>query len=684
MPSSSLFIDVETYSTVPLERGLARYSTQVEVTVVAWAVDDGRVHVWDRTRDLTTPPALLVAAEQCDRVTAHNAPFDRTVIEHDIPQLAALLAGKWYCTMAACLRHGLPGGLDKLSTVFRLPEDTAKHDGHALVMLFCKPDKHGQRATRHTHPDEWRRFLKYAGNDITAMREVYRKVPKWNDTPKELALWDLDQTINQRGIAVDAEFAAAAVRATTAERKRLTGRTQEITGEVLDRTTQRDRLLAYLFMEFGVDLPDLKADTVERRLNDPELPEFAKELLRIRQVASKASTAKYRRLLEHELGGRLYNLLQYCGALRTGRWAGRTFQPQNLPRPSLKFPEIEAAIEAVKLGCETDVLDNIMEAMSSAIRSSLVAGPGRKLVVSDYSNIEGRILAWIAGEQWKLEAFANFDAGIGADLYVQAYARSFNVKPEAVTKDARQIGKVQELALGYEGGVGAFVSMAAVYGIDLADLARRAMPTIPKPILMDAEGTWQWAERKGRTMGLPHDVYVVCESLKRLWRNAHPRTEALWEATENAAITAVLNPGREFTAGKLVFDRKGAWLRMRLPSGRYLCYPNPKVDGDKLYYAAWNVYTKSWRHEPTYGGKLVENACQAIARDVMAEGMVRAEAEDFPVVLTVHDELVTEPRATPEFSAERLSAILASGADWTAGLPLAAKGFESKRYRKDD
>jgi DNA polymerase len=679
-----LFIDTETYSPVPIDRGLARYATQVEVMIVTWALDNGPVHVWDRTRDPAIPPALLTAALQCDRVVAHNAQFDSYVIEHDVPDLAVALDGKWYCTMAACLRHGLPGGLDKLSTIFRLTTD-AKHDGKAFIHLFCKPDKHGKRNTRLTHPEAWRDFLAYAKNDIAAMRQVYAKCPKWNDSPFELALWDLDQKINRRGIAVDTAFAAAAVRATTAEQKRLGQRTKELSNDVLDRTTQRDRLLAFLFAEHGVDLPDLKADTVQRRLDDPELPDYVKELLRIRQKASKASTSKYKRVLEQEVAGRLYFLLQYCGALRTGRWAGRSVQPQNLPRPAHDFDEVLFAIDAVLQGAEDVLLDDIMGIMSSAIRSVLVAAPGRKLCVSDLANIEGRTLAWIAGEEWKLQAFREYDAGTGPDLYKLAYARSFRIAPEDVDKPGRQIGKVQELALGYEGGVGAFVAMAATYGMDLEELAERARPAIPANVLADSESTWQWAKRHNRTLGLSQDVYVVCNALKTLWREAHPQTVSLWSRVETAARCAILNPGEVYTAGRLAFDRKGAWLRMRLPSGRYLLYPNPKLEGEKqqIHFAAWNVYRKAWSHEPTHGGKMVENACQAIARDVMADAMPRVEQAGYPIVLTVHDEPVTEPLDSDVFSSDGLSAILATNPEWADGLPLAAAGFETTRYRKE-
>lgn len=685
-----LYLDTETYSPVPIDRGLAKYATQVEVMIVTWAVDDGPVETWDVTNHSTASNAKAVAlaqaAEQCERVIAHNAQFDRAVIQSSMPSMARRLEGKWYCTMAACLRHGLPGGLEKLSTIFKLDDAKSKKKGREYINLFCKPNKNGTRNTRETHPWEWQGFLSYAADDIEAMREIYRKVPKWNDSPFELGLWDLDQTINQRGIAVDVPFAAAAVRATDAEQKRLAKRTQELTDDTVLRATQRDKLLAFLFVEHGVSLPDLKADTVERRLDDPELPDYVKELLRLRQSASKSSTSKYKRLLNLEVAGRLYYLLQYCGALRTGRWAGRNFQPQNLKRPTLKFAEIEMAIEAVMAGAESVLLDDIMEAMSSAIRSALVAGPGKKLVVSDLANIEGRGLAWLAYEDWKLQAFREFDYGTGPDLYKLAYARAFGIDPLDVGDDSleRQIGKVMELALGYEGGVGAFVAMATTYGMDLEELARRALPTIPTATLMDAQGTFRWATKHRRTYGLSEDVYVACESLKRLWRDAHDATVSLWASAENAARTAILNPGNVFHAGRLQFDRKGAWLRMRLPSGRFLLYPNPKLEGaqQQIHYAAWNVYTKSWRHEPTYGGKLVENATQGLARDVMAEGMVGAERAGYPIVLTVHDELVTETLDNDAFSQISLSHYLASTPAWAPGLPLAAKGYQSKRYRK--
>jgi len=679
-----LFIDTETYSSIPLTRGLARYATQVEVTIVAWALGDGPVNVWDATGAETLPADLAAAIDQANRLVAHNAQFDRTVLRNMAWWPSDIPLGTWYCTMARALRHGLPGGLDKLSIVFRLDSSTAKLDGRRFINLFCKPQKDGSRLTRETNPDDWRDFMEYAGRDITSMRAIYADCPSWNDTPFELALWQLDQEINSRGIAVDTVFAAAALHEATAEKKRMAARTEELTDGTVLRATQRDRLLGFLFAEHGVSLPDLKADTVERRLNDPNLGEEVKELLRLRLSSSKSSVTKYKRLLDLEVCGRLHFLLQYCGAPRTGRWGGRDFQPQNLQRPTLKYADVLVAIDAAVAGAADLVLDDIMEAMGSALRSVLVAGHGRKLVASDLAAIEGRMLAWVAGEEWKLQAFRDFDAGVGPDLYKASYGRSFGVPAETVPDDSdeRQIGKVQELALGYQGGVGAFCAMAASYGMDLAELAVRARPSIPAPVLADAEGTWQWAVRKRRTMGLTRDVYVICEALKRLWRDAHPETAALWTVVENAARSATLNPGHEYRAGRLAFDRRGAWLRMRLPSGRFLLYPNPKVEGGELSFMSWNVYTKKWAREPTHGGKLVGNATQGLARDVMAHGMVLADTAGYPIVLTVHDEIVADVPNSDAFSSAELSEFMAVSPAWAVGLPLAAKGFESHRYRK--
>lgn len=680
-----LWIDTETRSPVNLKTaGVVRYAQEGEVMIVTWRVDDGQERCWDCTAHPTPPSDLLYAIEECDEIWAFNAFFDRTMLNTCCIwwQKLRVPLSKWRCVMAQCFAHGLPGSLDHLCQVFKVPDHLRKIDGKNYIQLFCVPRGDGRFNDRHTHPAEWAEFLEYATRDIPAMVEVHRHAPKWN-LPIVNVEWPFDQMVNDRGFAVDEEFAEAAVRATTKEKKRLASRTEDITSGLVHSTTQRDKLLGFLLLEYGVELPDLKADTIERRLEDPELPEFVKELLRIRLQASKSSTTKYNRVLKMAVNGRLYGTLQYCAANRTGRWGGRGFQPHNLQRPTHKFDEILVGIKAMKMECEDLITDNIMALAASCMRSVIVAKEGHKLVVADLSNIEGRKIAWLADEQWKLDAFLAYDQGLGPDLYKMAYARAFGVDPADVDDDdMRQIGKIMELALGFGGGVAAFVSMAAVYGVDLEDMARKARPSIPRHILEEAERIWTWVTKTKKTLGLSKDVYVVCEALKKLWRNAHPKIEQLWADYETAAVNALMYPGQRFNAGKCVFDKKGAWLRVRLPSGRYLCYPSARVESGRISYMGVNAYNKRWHRIDTYGGKLAENITQASSRDILADAMPRAEAEGYRVILTVHDEVNTEVPNEERFTAKRLSAILSTNPKWAPGIPLSAKGFETERYRK--
>ncbi len=412
-------------------------------------------------------------------------------------------------------------------------------------------------------------------------------------------------------------------------------------------------------------------------------------LLSLRLEATKTSTAKYKALVNAASGdARLRNTLQFAGAQRTARWAGRVFQPQNMPRPTPDFDEDqqEMGIAALKGGFADAVFGDVMQLTSNAVRGCIVAAPGHKLVVADLSNIEGRGLAFLAGERWKLKAFAEFDRGIGADLYKLAYARSFNVHPDAVGKPQRQIGKVQELGLGYEGGVAAFLTFAAVYNMDLDELADAVWATAGKEAIENAQGMLEWVKNQHRpTHGLSDQVYVACEVLKRAWRDAHPATEALWRAARDGVTGAILNPGQTYAIGQhLKARRDGAWLRIRLPSGRYLCYLQPQVDDKgQISYQGVDQYTRQWKRIKTYGGKIIENATQAFARDVMAYNMPCIEAAGYPIVLSVHDELLTEPEDRDEFTAEGLSNLLATVPPWAEGIPLAAAGFEARRYRKD-
>jgi DNA polymerase len=332
---------------------------------------------------------------------------------------------------------------------------------------------------------------------------------------------------------------------------------------------------------------------------------------------------------------------------------------------------------------------DVMQLTSDCIRGTIVAAPGKKLVVADLSNIEGRMLAWLAGEDWKLKAFRDFDNGDGHDLYKVAYARSFNVDPADVGKGMkRQIGKVMELGLGYEGGVAAFITFAAVYKMDLAELADAVHSTADKSALARAYKMHEWAMKQASmakvAKSMPQNIYVACEVLKHAWREAHPATVALWAAAKDGVTDAINNPGITFDIGRhLKARRDAAWLRVRLPSGRYLCYLQPKVDdAGQISYMGVNQYTRQWTRIKTYGGKLIENADQASSRDILAANMLTID-ERYPIVLSVHDELLTETPDTDEFSSDELAEMMATNPPWAKGLPLAAAGFEAYRYRKD-
>ena len=685
---TNLYIDCETYSELDLKTvGTYRYAENCEIMLITWSVDDEEVYFWDRTYSHELPVELYEAWLNATTITAHNAMFDRVVLGYEaiIPQAPI---EKWRCTMVQALGHGLPGSLDQLCEILKVPQDKAKiKDGKRLIQLFCKPRPKNSkiiRATRETHPEEWQRFIEYAMADIDAMREVQKRLPAWNyPRAPELSHWHLDQVINDRGVMVDTVSARAMLHAVGREKERLGKKTAELTDGRLESTTQVQATIDYLFEEYGVHTEDLTKAQVSALLGNDEIPEPVKEILRLRKQAGSSSTSKYKALL-NRVGEdqRFRGGIQFSGAARTRRASGRGFQPQNLPsRGLLDDSLVELGIEAVKLGCEDLLFENVMHLASSAIRPMLIAAPGRKFCISDLANIEGRKVAWYANEEWKLEAFRAFDVGTGADLYNLAYARAFNVPVESVTKPQRAIGKVMELMLGYAGGVGAFVTGAAGYGFDLEELSDNIFDTLPKNTVSEAYNFLEWQkDKKGNRYGLSDKAFVTVETLKRLWRNAHPATTQLWSDIQNSAERAVIT-GQRVEVGKLVFDKKGAWLRIRLPSGRFLCYPGIEYDSENgLSYMGVDQFTRKWQRIRTYSGKLLENICQSSARDVLYDSMPIAEENGFPIVLHVHDELVTETRHSK--NVKELEQIMAQGHHWTTGLPLAASGFESQRYRK--
>jgi len=694
--TTNLWLDTETFSETPIKNGTYRYCSDCEIMLLTFAFDDGEVACWDLTKSEPMPDALAEALlDDSITIIAHNVLFDRTVFRlarnaHPILVQAGENIERWQCNLVKALAHSLPGSLATLCEIFNLAEDVAKQkDGKALIRLFCcpRPAKTKlRRATADTHPAEWLRFTEYAKNDIVAMRIINKKIPDYNYPTVELSHWHLDQHINDRGVAVDLELAHAAIAAAEAAKTRLAGECRALTNGEVDSATRRDKLLAHLLLEYGIDLPDLQASTLERRVNDPDLPEAMRELLINRMQASMGSTSKYKSMAKAvNDDGRARGLLQFDGASRTGRWSGRTIQPQNFVRPNKYLAkDWEFSVEAVKAGAAPLFFDNVMEATAGLARAALIPARGKKFVVADLSNIEGRMLAWLAGEEWKLQAFRDFDAGTGHDLYKLAYAKAFKIEPEEVKDDQRQIGKVMELALQYASGVGGFMTFALAYNIDLEELAYTAFDTLPDWAKQEAKEFYGWMLKKKRnTFGLSERAFVTCESLKRMWRAAHPNIVAFWGEIEEAFRSATQQPGKKFVARRCTVSRSGNWLRVLLPSGRSLCYPAPQV-GDKgeLSYMGNNQYTRKWQRVKTYGGKCAENITQSVSCHVLKDAMPGIEAAGYEIVLTVHDETITEAPDTEAFNETQLSELLAANPPWALDMPLAAAGFQGYRYRK--
>lgn len=689
-----LYGDTETFSETPIKHGTHKYSEGAEILLFPYTFDDEPPRCWDLTSEPRMPADLKDGLANPEvQLVFHHVPFDRTLLRNTIG--IDLPIQRFHCTMARALSHGLPGSLDTLSEIFNLPIEKAKmKEGYKLIRKFCMPQPSNQklrRRDRGTDPEDWQRFIDYAKLDIEAMRVLDRKLPRWNYSGSELELWWLDARINDRGIHVDTDLARAAIDAVNRAQEKLKARTGEITSGEVASTTQRDAMLKHILEVYGVDLPDLTMSTVERRMDDPNLPVELKELLAIRLQASSTSTAKYKKLIEGvSSDGRLRGTLQFCGASRTGRWGGRLFQPQNLPKPNLKNDDIDFGIECLKADCEDLFYDDIMELTRNTIRGCITAAPGKKLVISDLASIEGRVLPWLAGEQSELDAYAAFDAGKGPDIYILNYAQTFRIDPAEIKKGdpRRQLGKVMTLFLGFQGSVGAFITGAAAYGIDLDAMAANLINELPGYAMQKAEGSWEWAVKNKRTLDLKKEVYLVCRALTEMWRVAHPKTVQFWYNLEDEVIRAINGPSSvaELKPGA---RRDGNWLRIVLPSGRSVCYPSPRVEQDdegntQISYMGTDQYTRKWQRIKTFSGKLAENVTQAVARDVMAANMPKIEAAGYNIILTCHDEVITETPDTEKFTASGLSALLATNPSWASGLPLAASGYDTFRYRKGD
>lgn len=702
-----LHIDLETRSVVDLKKTGA-YAYAADPTTDVWCAcycfDDGEVKTWLPGEPV--PDEIVEHVLMGGEIFAHNAAFERVIWRYILtPRYGwpAPATSQWRCTMTMAYAMALPGSLENAAPAAGL--DMAKDMvGRRLMLQMSRPRKiEGDVITWWDDPAKLEKLISYCKQDVVVERALEKRLRPLSVS--ELALWHLDQTINDRGVQVDKSLCHAAKKIVQATQLNLDQRMRDVTDKEVTACSNRNQIVAFVKSQ-GVDVDSISKDILEEMLDDQnDLPPKVREVLSLRRESAKASVAKIDALLNGASpeDDRAKGLLQFHAAT-TGRWGGRRFQPQNLKRPDEE--DIDTAIEVVATG-DYDYVASMYEqplsVVGDTLRGMIYAAPGHRVVAADYSNIEGRVLAWLAGEDWKLKAFREFDEGTGHDLYKLTAGAILGKKPEDIDKSERQAyGKVPELALGYQGGVGAFQTMAVNYGVDL-------------PV---------------------HEV----ETIRDNWREAHPAIKGLWYGMENAAVEAVRARGSVQSVGRFRFKVAGSFLMMRLPSGRFLAYPYPEVRsfavpwdkpepewvpcasieearflyGHKLvrfddmnsqalvyvpdtkdgltYFSTIDVSKKAkvvhdpkngstWARIKTYGGMLVENATQAVARDVLADAMPRLEAAGYPIVLTVHDEIVCE---VPEGhgSVDEMEQIMCDLPEWAAGLPVSAEGFEGERYRK--
>lgn len=668
-------IDFETRSECDLGKcGPWKYASDptTQVMCLAVKVDDKPAQIcfpnWVQRivqfePDLTSAE-LISLIEKCDIIEAHNCEFERAVFSCCWPKVELPLE-KCRCTAAKAATHSLPRDLERACQSMKMPIQKDK-DGWFLMKKMCVPRKPTKDNTAKWVEDaqSFRRLFEYCRKDVEAehaFSEVLRPL-----SASEQKLWFVDQKINARGIHIDPEGAQAMIDMVDHHREALLEEFSHVVENEFDSPTQVAKLIEWLKGK-GVVVPNLTKEAVNHALvelgeivskcaaiGEPCLKsERAVRALQIRQSLSKTSTAKYQALLDRAQDDRrIRSLFMFCAA-GTGRWGGRGFQPQNLPSRGV-FEAPEEAIEFVTRDPDPKAVELLFGdpfwIASSCVRSALVASPGKDLIVADYSAIEGRVLAWLAGEEYVLEAYRNDE-----DLYKIAAEGIYHKDRKDISKSERQIGKVCELALGYQGGIGAFTSMANGYGVRV-----------------------------------PEDE---AKEIVRAWRESRPCTVRLWKEIEKCAMLAVRNPGQLASYRSLAFKFSGNFLGMRLPSGRVLYYPFPFI-GEKalpwdkaqkvptLKFWGVNSTTNQWEEQDTYGGCLVENATQAVARDVLAGALVRLEeSTKYSPILHVHDEIGSE--VDEGFGdLEEYSSILTQAEPWADGLPMKAEGWIGKRYRK--
>lgn len=652
-----LLIDLETYSSADITKtGAFKYAEapDFEILLLACAWDDGPVQVIDMTdREPVTDERTAAKAAALASVVAgitdpdtvkvaHNSAFERACLTRYLGR--DLPPEEWEDTMILAAMNGLPLSLDAAGAALEL-RDQKIREGTALISYFCKPCKPtiangGRTRNRPEHaPDKWERFKAYCKRDVEVEQAIYRRLRSFPVTDFERKVWALDARINERGVRIDTGLVAAAIAQNEAFTTRRMAEMRRLTG--LENPNSVAQLKDWLETA-GMSADSLNKTAVQE-LKDKAADPTTRRVLELRQQLGKTSVTKYEAMQSAVCAdGRVRGLLQYYGAGRTGRWAGRLVQVQNLPQNHLAGLGLvrelvrERDLETLEL-----CFDSVPDVLSQLIRTAFVAGEGNIFHVADYSAIEARVIAYLAGEKWRMDVFRS-----GGDIYCSSASAMFRVPvvKHGVNGHLRQKGKIAELACGYGGGVGAL----RAFGADKMGLTEEEM-----------------------------------QDIVTQWRAASPAIPRFWRDAESAAVRAINNPGRTTTVPCGVkYRRDGDALRCRLPSGRILSYWDAKLDTDgSICFMGQNQTTRRWEKTGTWGGKLVENIVQAYARDCLAVAMVRLAEEGWKICFHVHDEVIVEaPIGT---SWEQVAEVMGRPIDWAPGLLLRGDGYSTPFYRKD-
>ena len=656
-----LSIDLETYSSVPIGKaGAQKYiqSPDFEILLFAYSLDGAPVEIIDLAQGETLPQWLVSALTDPAYIKhAYNASFEIGCLSKFMGQLPL---DQWRCTMLHGLYCGYTAGLEATGRALGLPDDKQKlSTGKFLIRYFCIPcsptKTNGGRTRNYPHHDtkRWELFKEYCIGDVVTEMEILRRLSNFPVPAEVQKQWQTDLTINNRGVAVDMDMVHGALYIGETTRQQLTEEAVSLSG--LENPNSLKQLAKWLEEELDEELADLRKDTVSRLLGGNLSSDAARRMLEIRQELGKTSTKKYNAIEAAVCAdGRCRGLLQFYGANRTGRWAGRLVQVQNLPRTYVEpLPLARGLVKRRETAKLRMLYGSVPDTLSQLIRTSFIAAPGHVLLDADFSSIEARVISWLAGEQWRLEVFKTH-----GKIYEASASQMFGVPLELIKKGnpeyaLRQRGKVAELALGYQGSTGALVKMGA---LDMG-LSEEELPDIVSR-----------------------------------WRDANKRIRDLWYAMEAAAVSVIQNgtPAglHNILLAREVDPRNGLdFLTIRLPSGRKLYYANPSLGVNQwgnpsIMYKGMDQTTKKWKQIETYGGKLVENCVQAIARDCLAEAIERLEAMGYAVVFHVHDEVVIE--CTPDRAdLDRVAAIMSQPLTWAPDLPLGADGWIGEFYKKD-